>query len=139
MSGTFITKDGSKSPAACLIVALPCFPISVVVLELWRADWRVPFNDGGDALFCRMLIKGVSDTGWILHNDFIGMPWGADPHDFPQPDVWHRLVIKLVVSLASDHVPAMNLFFAATFPLATLMALFVFRRFGVRRFGEIQL
>ncbi|HZN12281.1 MAG TPA: hypothetical protein VFC61_11405, partial [Blastocatellia bacterium] len=114
-------------PAAALLSVL----ITALLLQLQRADLRVPFAYSGDAMFYSMMIKGISDNGWYLRNNFIGMPSGADLQDFPVPDTFNFLLIKAATLLTSDHALILNLFYLLTFPLTTLAALYVLRRLRV--------
>ncbi len=118
---------------ACGLSLLTAF----LLLKLKRADWRIPFIYSGDAMFYSMLIKGIRENGWWLHNEFIGMPWVTDLHDFPIPDTFHLLLIKLATLFTADHALILNLFFLLTFPLATLTALYVFRHFRISFFPAL--
>ena len=99
------------------------------VLKLWNADLKAPFVYYYDGLFCLMLIKGMIDNGWFLHNTFIGMPSGLDIHDFPITDNFHLLFVKLISLFFPDPATAMNIYYLLTFPLTTMTSLFVFRYF----------
>ncbi len=107
------------------LVALTC------VMELWRADLHVPLSyAGGDSMAVVAAIKGAIDNGWYLHNDFLGAPFGQDSHDYPAAhNLWH-LVIKLISIFCSDPALVCNVFYLLTYPLTTLVALFVCRRLG---------
>ena len=100
-------------------------------MKLWRADLRVPLSYAGDSLVYSAFIKGIVDNGWYYHNYLIGIPSGLHMYDFPLPDNFHFLLIKLLSLFTSDHGLIINLFFLLTFPLTTLAALFVFRHFGI--------
>jgi len=138
-----VTKSESRSdteaesiwlyPAAGLLSIV----ITIGLLQLHHADLRVPLIYRGDALFYSMLIKGIIDNGWYLHNDFIGMPWPADLHDFPIPDNFHFFLIKLATVFTQHHGLILNLFFLVTFPLTTLAALYVFRQFKISPFPAL--
>jgi phosphoglycerol transferase len=99
-------------------------------MKLWQADLRIPFAYNGDALFNSTLIKGIIDNGWLLHNHFVGMPAGLDMYDFPHSDNFHFLIIKLITLFTSNWAFGMNLFFLLGFPLTTVSALYVFRKFN---------
>lgn len=105
---------------------------SFIILDLWNLKWlSFPFDYGGDALFYAMTIKSTIVSGWYLTNPFIGVPDGYSLADFPMPDGFHFLIIKFL-SLFSTHWPFIyNLFFLLTFPLSTVTALFVLKRFGL--------
>jgi phosphoglycerol transferase len=111
--------------------------IAFLLLKLKRADWRVPFIYHGDAMFYSMIIKGMRDNGWHLTNGFIGMPWGTNLRDFPIPDNFHLLMLKLATVFTADHALILNLFFVLTFPLTTITAFYVFRRFQISVFPAL--
>jgi phosphoglycerol transferase len=122
-----------KKPATVYVAAIAlCLLTLTWVMQLWRADLTVPFILwGGDELFYSLLIKGGIDNGWYLHNRFVGMPTGLDLHDYPSADAVHLLAIRLLSYGTSNWALILNLYFLLGFPLATLTALFVFRKFQV--------
>ncbi len=101
------------------------------VLQLWRADLKIPLAYIGDSLVYSAFIKGIVDNGWYFHNYLIGVPSGLHMYDFPLPDNLHFVLIKFLSLFSSNHGLIINLFFLSTFPLTTLAALYVFRHFGV--------
>jgi phosphoglycerol transferase len=129
------TAGRPRRPLAGLGAYLGAAGLSLLVLEvvlsLHRADWHVPFAYNRDALFYLMLVKGMVDNGWYLHNEFLGMPWPMDLHDFPLPDTLHFLLIKLGTLLVPDPALIMNVYFVVLFPLTTVTALYVFRQFSI--------
>jgi phosphoglycerol transferase len=114
--------------AAAVIV---CLALVVLTHELWRADLRVPMAYDRDFFLMHVWIKSTLDCGWYFHNGFLGMPAGQDLHDFPMAEGLHFLVIKLLGRLTTDSVVVLNLYYLLGFPLTTLSALFVLRRFGI--------
>lgn len=111
------------------LATLLSLAIVTVVLRLWQADLRLPFIHRSDAVFTSVFIKSIIDNGWYLSNPHLGAPGGSTMYDFPMSDNLHFLCLKLL-SLFSHHWPIVqNTYFLLTFPLTTLSALFVFRRF----------
>lgn len=96
------------------------------ILELWKADIRVPLSDDLDALFSLINIKTITDNGWYLYNDFISAPFGGDFHDMPMADSFHLIILKLI-TLFADSATALNLFYIGTFPLIAVTSFFVLR------------
>jgi hypothetical protein len=129
----------SRFKSLCLYIAAASLPLlcAFPLLELFRADLRVPFTYKGDAMFYSMLIKGISDHGWYLTNNSLGMPYGTELHDFPFPDIFHLALIKVATWFTSDHALILNLFFLMTFPLTTVTALYVFRQFNLSYFPAL--
>jgi len=107
-----------------------CLLVLALVMKLWKADLSIPFAYGGDALFSSMLIKGMIDNGWFLHNAFVGMPAGLDIHDFSGLfiDNFQFLLIKFITLFSRDYAISINLYFLLTFPLTTLSSLYVMRQ-----------
>ena len=107
-----------------------CIGLLTLLLQLWRADLRVPFTYDGDALLSGLLVKGVGENGWYLQNPHLGAPGGLTFHDYPMGDLLHFAGLRLLTLGSSQYGLALNLFFLLSFPATTLTALFVFRRFG---------
>src|SRR5262249_1876646 len=111
--------------------------VLVWTLKLWRADLHVPFYYVGDGLSTQMLVKSAMDNPWYSHNHFLSFPGVMEIEDYPMADRVHYLLIK-VISLTSRHSgKVMNLYFLLTFPLTTLVALVVFRRFNMGYFPSL--
>jgi phosphoglycerol transferase len=120
-----------RAVAAYAGAALLCMAILTVVLQLWRADLTVPLYDDPDCGLVQMCVKGQVDNPWFLHNAYLGAPHGLEMDDFPYADGFHYLVLKLLALVFRDYAVVLNVYFLLTFPLATLTALFVLRRFHV--------
>lgn len=130
--GKILNSVGQKAVMVYVAATALCLLILVWAMQLWRADLAVPFILwGGDELFYSLLIKGIIDNGWSLHNPFVGMPTGLDLHDYPSADNLHLLVISLLSYWTANWTVILNTYFLLGFPLTTLTALFVFRKFQV--------
>jgi phosphoglycerol transferase len=119
-----------RSASLYTIAALLSVGIVALVLELWRANLSLPFIHKGDAAFACACVKSIIDNGWYLKNRRLGAPHGMNLCDYPMADNLHFLGIKLLACASSNWAVVLNLYFLLTFPLTTLSALFVFRRFG---------
>jgi hypothetical protein len=106
---------------------------AVYLLQLSRADLRVPFTYGGDALLMSLVVKSVVDHGWYWSNPSLGAPVGFDLRDYPfaAHDCFHVLLIKTMSWCTHDWALLFNLYFLLGFPLITLSAMAVFRHFRV--------
>jgi hypothetical protein len=120
-----------KSFAGYAFAAGICVLVLIPVLQLWRADLRVPFLYDGDALLMLTWAKGIAENGWYLENPSVAAPFGMEMQDFPMADNLLFLLIKLLVSVTAEAALAVNLYFLATFPLTTVTALFALRRMGI--------
>jgi hypothetical protein len=108
-----------------------CLLILTAALRLWRADLFIPLSGKGDSLLTQLWIKSMLENGWYLSNPSLGAPFGQEMHDFPMAEGLHFGLMKLVGLVVPDAAAVFNLYFLLTFPLATLSALFVFRRFRI--------
>jgi hypothetical protein len=117
--------------AGYLLAAVASAFAAVWLLDLRRADLRVPFDYRGDALLYALTAKGVVDHGWYLRNPLLGAPFALELHDYPFADQLHHLAIKGMALVSSDWALIFNVYFLLGFPLITLSALAVFRHFRV--------
>jgi len=102
----------------------------VIDFRLWEADLRIPlyYLSGDDVFFSDVLVKTTVETGWYLTNPLLGAPGVFEAHDFPLPDVLHRVAIKLLASALGDHGLTLNVFFLSAFVLETWACVFALRR-----------
>lgn len=121
-----------REAAAYFVALVLCLWILERVFKLRRADLNVPLlYDGGDAMYYMMVVKAIITNGWYLNNPFLGAPHGLALHDFPMPDNFSFLLVKLLGLFSSSFGWVMNIFCLLTFPLTTWCALYVLRRFRV--------
>lgn len=103
------------------------------VMELDKADIRIPFAYGGDSQTLLLFIKSIVEEGWVLNNHSVGMPYGYTLYDFPLSETVTFLLVKFFALFTSNHNLIFNLFFLIHFPLTAVASFFVFRHFGIRR------
>ena len=127
-TGEIEAKSMVREAGAYFVAAILSVLILIFVMQLWKADLKVPFTYIGDGLFTAEGIKGMADNGWYLHNDYVGAPTGQDMQDYPNSDGLQLIVIKLLTFATPNFGVAMNLYYLLTFPLTALIALFVLRR-----------
>lgn len=132
MTHALLDKNRLRKIGEYVLAVVVCLLGAAWVLKLWRADLGIPLAYSGDSVVYSAFIKGIVDNGWYYHNYLIGIPSGLHMYDFPLPDNFHFLVLKLLSLFTSNHGLIINLFFLLTFPLTTLTSLFVFRHFGIR-------
>ena len=108
---------------------------AALVLELWRADLRVPFVYTGDATLNLTLIKGVLENAWYFENPDLGAPNEQELYDYPviSMETLNLLLFRVLGLGTGDPALVMNLFFLLTFPLTALTAFIVLRRLAVSR------
>jgi phosphoglycerol transferase len=120
-----------KIAGVYIVTVLLCLGILTWVLKLWNASLGVPFSYWEDGLFYSMVVKGIIDGGWCLHNGFLGMPQGMDLHDMPFGDNLQFLLIKLISWVSHDYAVVLNSYYLIGYPLTALTALFVLRHFKI--------
>jgi phosphoglycerol transferase len=103
----------------------------VVVMRLWHAHLRVPFEYRGDANFHGALFKHTAAHGWYETNANLGAPFGQHLHDFPLADNLHLWVVRVMALFTHDYAVLMNVYYLATFGLAAAAAVWAFRRLGL--------
>jgi phosphoglycerol transferase len=102
------------------------------VLELWRADPRVPLvYMHRDSAQTGLLVNSIIDTGWMLRNPHLGAPFELEMYDFPLVDVFHFLAIRLVSFFIGDWALIVNLYYVLSFPAVAVSSLYALRGFGV--------
>ena len=131
MNNRLLDNDRIKRASQYLTAAVLCVLILFVFYKLWRADLRVPFQYNGDALLHAMFIRGMIDNGWYWQNPSIGAPNGLQMYDFPAVDNAGAVVLWLISLFTHDAFRVLNIFYLLTFPLVTISALYVLRRFNV--------
>ena len=98
-------------------------------MQLWRADFKVPFQYFVDSLFYSIATKGTIEHGWWLHNESLGAPEGMRYEAYPAIENFHWVVIKLISLFTSNHALVLNLFFLLTFPLTAITSFYFLRSF----------
>jgi phosphoglycerol transferase len=127
------TPDHAKARALEYVIAAGVSVVAaVVMLELWKADLRVPFGDKGDLRLCEMLVKAVVDHGDWLTFPRLAAPGRLELADFPVALDWgHFVLLRLLALFTSDWPLVLNLYFLLGFPLITISSLTVFRHLRV--------
>src|SRR5688572_15315290 len=110
MTRQLLHKNNLKTVGEYVLAVVVCLLILSWIMQLWRADLRVPFTYTGDSYVYSMFIKGIADNGWYYRNPAVGAPTGLEMHDFPLPDNFHFLTLKLLSLFTSDHWLILNLF-----------------------------
>jgi len=127
MAGGIKSKNITGWLLAGIVSIILLFPL----MHLEQGDLSIPFQYEGDTLLCAAMIKGMIDNGWYYENHSLGAPHGLLMYDFLNTDSLHYLVMKAISFFVPDYAAVMNLYFLLTFPLTTLCALYVLRKFNL--------
>jgi len=106
---------------------------ALAALQVWAADWTVPWSDVGDAIPIAAHFKTLLETGWYEHQPLLGAPFGQQYHDFPTAETGNFLLATGVAHLLGDWALAVNVVFLLGFPLAGLSAAWFIRVAGASR------
>ncbi len=98
-------------------------------MQLEDVDLSVPFTYEQDALLILPLVKVTVETGTHWTNDRLGAPGIQELYDYPIVDSLHLGLIWLLGRFVRDPITVFNLYYLLTYPLTTLTAMFVLRRF----------
>jgi len=104
---------------------------AIFLLDLPKADLRVPFDYGGDAFLYSAVVKSMLEHGWFWTNPSVGAPGVLQLYDYPNVahESIHLLIVKAMSLFSHDWGLLINLYFLLGFPLITLTAMAVLRRF----------
>jgi len=109
-----------------------CCALTCWFLALWRGDLRIPFAYGvGDELTVAMGAKWLIECPWVFYNPHLGMPFGSVTFNYPQPDVFHYVTIKLLGLTTTNFGWVVNWFYLLTFPATCLCTLYVLRQLAI--------
>ena len=128
-----------RTGLAALGVGVASVAIAAWALKLWRADLALPlrYSPVDDTKFYLALVKGIISGGWWTHNADLGAPYGSQLLDFPQGgDNLNLALIWLLGRFTSNPALVTNLFYLATFALASTCCFAVLRALGISRRGR---
>jgi len=123
----------------CAASAALCAVLVYWFLELWRADLRIPFTYDGDAFYFLSLVKGLTQGDWIWGNSRLGMPLGADWHDFPVCMTLDMAAMRFLALFTHEPGLIANIFWLCTLMLTAATATFAFLRFHVKSWVAMSL
>lgn len=114
-------------------VAAISLGLALLSLQVWEADWSIPWSDVGDAIPVASHFKTVFETGWYEFQPLLGAPFGQQYHDFPTAETTNFLMATILGHLLGGWAVAMNVYFVLGFPLAALAAAWFIRVAGASR------
>jgi hypothetical protein len=118
--------------ALCVATAL-CIACLILILQLWRADLRIPIYYGtqSDLTIESALIKDVVENGWYLRNPRLGAPGISEFYDFPLSNALHYAIMKPISFIVGSWGMTLNLYFFLGFVFSVWSALLVLRQLKV--------
>jgi hypothetical protein len=120
-----------SEPSLYIYSILLCFLFLFWILQLWNADFYIPFDYHWDALNTGASIKGMIDNGWYVSNNYIGAPYGSLSYDFTANVNLDMGIMKIISLIVPSWAFTFNVYFLLTFVLVTITTLLVFRKLGI--------
>ncbi|MCX5824882.1 MAG: hypothetical protein NTY86_15645 [Deltaproteobacteria bacterium] len=81
------------------------------------------------------VMKGMIDGEWYpffgIHSNRLAAPFGFNMYDYPVPENFLILIIKIISFISKDYTFVINCFFVLTFVLASLSFMYVARYYKV--------
>jgi hypothetical protein len=104
-------------------------------LRIW--DWRpgTPFTLDGDGPFVAMQLRDLTDHGWYWSNPDLGFPFGQTGSLFPELNILHMGIVKLLGFVSSDPFTPGVVYFVLGFPLAAAAMFALARSQGLSRWA----
>jgi phosphoglycerol transferase len=93
-------------------------------------DILTPLSIYGDGLYHLMITKRMT-SGTLYFEPALGFPFGSSMYDFPGSDSLSLAVLFVISKLTGSHAAAVNIYYLAGFPLATLSFSIVSRHLGI--------
>ena len=117
---------------ACISSAFLALAILSLTLRLDRVDLRTPLNYLSDANIFLLRAKAIVEGNWIWSNPRLGMPFGADWHDFPMNITLDSGCMWLLSRFTKSAPLIVNLEWFIAIGLAAALASYAFVRLGFR-------
>ncbi|HMS87130.1 MAG TPA: hypothetical protein PKE56_01710 [Acidimicrobiales bacterium] len=116
-------------------VAAVAWAFTALVLRIWEAPLRLPWDTRRDATLISTMVKNTLETGWFTDQPRLGAPFGQHLDDFPHGgETFQLAAMKAVTSVAGDWGLAMNVYFVVGAGVLAAVTHLVLRHL---RFGPV--
>jgi hypothetical protein len=105
-----VLRAGFRAAAPYAAAGSVCLLTLVVVMELWKADFRAPFQNDIDGLYSQLFVKNALETGSYTTNDRGGAPYGLILYDFPTSEGVHFALIRVIGAFSRNVFRVINVF-----------------------------
>src|SRR5450432_2041691 len=126
------TKKAAASLLLASCSALLAITLLGLTLRLDRISLRNPLNYLRDANIFLLRAKAIVEGNWIWSNPRLGMPFGADWHDFPMNITLDSGCMWLLSRFTKSAPLIVNLEWFIAIGLAAALASYAFVRLGFR-------
>lgn len=138
-----LNKEGNKIQKKDIGVALTLASFLFVLLYFFlgfaEAGISTPWAYSGDDFIEYTTVKGIIDNGWIGHNNYLGMPYGADIYDMSNQLLMgtENFLSKVISLWLSDPIAIVNIRYLLTVAFCSISAYFVLRELKIKRYLAI--
>lgn len=115
---------------------LLCISVLFFGLSLFNYNMNYPPNLTGDGIFHAAIIKNIDENGWIGLSTYYGAP-GDDLGYVTYQNPYLQIFILKLLIFCGDWASTLNWYFLISFPLTTIIAIYVLREFNLRPFSAI--
>lgn len=122
-----------KNPTDSLIVVLILIFFPLVYSVTFNQTTHVfhyPLGYGEDGVLTLAIFKGILQNGWYFENKYLAAPFIQLHYDFPIPDLFFILIIKIMGFFNANHFQIYNLFFYLSYPMVGISSFVVLRKLG---------
>jgi hypothetical protein len=123
----------NRAAFACALSAIVCAFALCALMRVDRLHMRVPFTYSGDAVWFEIWLKGIMEGNLPWHNPHLGMPLGADWHDFPITLTLEAFTARVMALFTSSSGLVLNLIWMLATAASAWLATFGFERLGIER------
>ncbi len=116
-----------------LAAAVVAFAVAAWSLHLWAWDTANPIDLGWDNTQISMQLRDIHDHGWYWFNPDLGFPAGQNGSWFPELNVLHVALIRLIDLVVPGTYTAGSLLFVLSFPLTAVAFHLLARSQGLGR------
>lgn len=108
---------------------------TALVLRLWAAPLRLPWDTRRDATLISTMVKNTLETGWFTEQPRLGAPFGQHLDDFPHGgETFQLAAMRAVTAVTGDWGLAMNVYFVVGAGVLAAVTHLVLRHL---RFGPV--
>ena len=116
-----------------LCAAIAASLLLALTLRFDQVDLHLPLNYLRDANTFLLRAKSIAEGNWVWFNPRVGMPFGADFHDFPMNITLDSGVMWMLSRFTNSAPLIVNLTWIVAVALAAALAAYAFLRLGFGR------
>lgn len=129
----------ATKPVYVILSGFLCSAILTLVMNLWKADLRYLFvgSTSGDAALELTAIQNMIESGTRNLTQRLGGITGQQLYDYPVSDALNYGLMRVFSLFTHNAAMISNLFFLATFPLASMSAMLALLELRISRIASL--